>query len=78
MTKDNKTNWQICQENQRKVDSYTFPKLDPDKIKPAPTEPCQYCKGTGYKPQLPGYYGLSQCIYCCGSGKQIAIKTKKE
>jgi hypothetical protein len=45
-------NWQICQENQREVDSYIFPKLDPN--------------------------GLSQCIYCGGSGKQTAIKTKKE
>ncbi len=78
MLKHTKPNWQICQENQRKVDAFTFPKLDPSEVKPMPTEPCSYCKGTGYKEQPPGYYGLSQCIYCCGSGKQIAIKTKKE
>ena len=51
---------------------------EPYKIKPIQSEPCRSCNGTGYKPQPPGYYGLSQCIYCGGSGKQIGIKTKKE
>ena len=72
MSEDNKPNWQICQENQRKVDAVTFPKLDVGEVIPIPTEPCSYCKGTGYKEQPPGYYGLSQFIYCLGSGKQIS------
>jgi DnaJ-class molecular chaperone len=78
MSEDNKPNWKICMENQKKVDEYDFPKIDPSKIKPIQSEPCRSCNGTGYKPQPPGYYGLSQCIYCGGSGKQTAIKTKKE
>ena len=69
MSIKNKQNWEICLENQKKVDAYTFPL----KTKPIPTEPCSHCKGTGYKRQKPGEFGLCQCYYCNGSGKQIKL-----
>lgn len=76
MVEEKKPNWKICMENQRKVDEYTFPNIDHSKISPLPTEPCKRCNGTGYKPQPPGYYGLSHCIYCSGSGKQLKLRSK--
>ena len=64
-----KLDWVTCIDIQTKADTYTFP----SSAEPIPTEPCSHCKGTGYKRQIPGEYGLCQCVYCSGSGKQIKL-----